>query len=181
YLSYQWFKNGAAIAGATANTYTTPPLQAPDAGSSYYASVGNGAGSANSSSAKLSLTDTEAPRISCPPDVAAPAAAAATVVVYPAPTVTDNCDPNPQVVCNPPSGSVFPAGNTVVTCVATDAAGNSSSCQFNVYVNPGARFLSGFLPPPNGKYASLPGTLVRYCGVAGAPPVIISNICHSLF
>src|SRR5439155_22197482 len=31
-----------------------------------------------------------------------------------------------------PSGSSFPVGTTVVTCTATDRAGNSSSCQFNV-------------------------------------------------
>ena len=31
-LSYQWQKNGTAIAGATAASYTTPPLQIGDDG-----------------------------------------------------------------------------------------------------------------------------------------------------
>jgi len=35
-----------------------------------------------------------------------------------------------------PSGSVFPVGTTVNTYTATDASGNSSSCSFNVIVNP---------------------------------------------
>ena len=34
-----------------------------------------------------------------------------------------------------PSGSDFPLGTTVVTVTATDAAGNSAQCQFNVTVN----------------------------------------------
>jgi hypothetical protein len=42
---------------------------------------------------------------------------------------------NVVVVCNPPSGSVFPAGTTAVTCTATDAAGNIATCGFNVTVN----------------------------------------------
>jgi hypothetical protein len=42
---------------------------------------------------------------------------------------------NINVVCNPPSGSVFPVGTTTVTCTATDAAGNIASCSFNVTVN----------------------------------------------
>jgi hypothetical protein len=38
------------------------------------------------------------------------------------------------VVCNPPSGSVFPVGTNTVCCVATDAAGNTNSCCFDVTV-----------------------------------------------
>jgi HYR domain-containing protein len=49
-------------------------------------------------------------------------------------TATDNCDPAPVVVCNPPSGSSFPLGTTTVTCTATDAAGNTAQCTFNVTV-----------------------------------------------
>jgi hypothetical protein len=37
-------------------------------------------------------------------------------------------------VCTPPSGSVFPIGITTVTCVASDACGNSSQCTFTVTV-----------------------------------------------
>ena len=46
----------------------------------------------------------------------------------------DDHDPDPTVVCVPASGSFFPAGTTLVTCTATDAAGNESSGQFPVHV-----------------------------------------------
>ncbi|HXJ72231.1 MAG TPA: HYR domain-containing protein, partial [Candidatus Dormibacteraeota bacterium] len=39
------------------------------------------------------------------------------------------------VVCNPPSGSTFPKGTTTVTCMATDACNNASSCSFTVTIN----------------------------------------------
>jgi hypothetical protein len=46
----------------------------------------------------------------------------------------DNCDPNPRITCDPPSGSFFPLGTTVVTCTAIDHCGNRSTCQFTVTV-----------------------------------------------
>ena len=45
----------------------------------------------------------------------------------------------PNVVCVPPSGSVFPRGLSLVTCTATDASGNASVCQFPVWVTPTIR------------------------------------------
>jgi hypothetical protein len=49
------------------------------------------------------------------------------VVTYTTPTATDNLDPAPTVVCSPPSGSVFPAGTTLIKCTGTDACGNSTA------------------------------------------------------
>ena len=49
-------------------------------------------------------------------------------------TASDESDPAPRVVCVPPSGSVFPIGTTLVTCTATDACGNQSTCEFPVTV-----------------------------------------------
>jgi hypothetical protein len=46
----------------------------------------------------------------------------------------DDCDPNPRLVCDPPSGSLFPLGTTTVTCTATDRCGNTASCSFTVTV-----------------------------------------------
>jgi len=85
------------------------------------------------------------PTIVCPADITAQChytnGLAGAYVSYPAPVVTDNCDPNPTVVCTPPSGSFFalpppPANSTnyVVTCVATDSSGNTNVCTFNVTV-----------------------------------------------
>ncbi|MEO8428094.1 MAG: choice-of-anchor Q domain-containing protein, partial [Verrucomicrobiota bacterium] len=74
--------------------------------------------------------------LTCPADIAAnndPGQCSA-VVNYPAPLVSGGTA-NVVVVCNPPSGSVFPAGTTTVTCTGTDAAGNIGTCSFNVTVN----------------------------------------------
>ena len=49
-------------------------------------------------------------------------------------TAADICDPNPVVACVPPSGTAFPIGTTTVSCTATDAATNQSSCTFTVSV-----------------------------------------------
>ena len=50
-------------------------------------------------------------------------------------SATDNCTASPAVVCVPVSGSLFPPGNTTVTCTATDACGNTNACVFVVNVN----------------------------------------------
>ena len=47
-LSYQWFKNGVAIDGATSSSYTTPPTVAGDTGSLFTVTVTNSAGSVTS-------------------------------------------------------------------------------------------------------------------------------------
>lgn len=53
--------------------------------------------------------------------------------------VSDNHDPAPALGLAPPSGSWFPLGTTMVTCTATDAAGNESTTQFPVTVQPTKR------------------------------------------
>ncbi|NOT30723.1 MAG: HYR domain-containing protein [Planctomycetes bacterium] len=54
-------------------------------------------------------------------------------------SAVDACDPAPVIVCVPPSGSFFPPGTTLVTCTATDAAGNQSICSFPITVQPKLR------------------------------------------
>ena len=92
------------------------------------------AGSTNCSFT-VSIQDTQPPTIDCPANVSVgndPGNCGA-VVNYPTATVSDNC-PGVVTNCNPPSGSFFPVGTSSVTCTATDAAGNSSSCTFSVAV-----------------------------------------------
>jgi len=74
------------------------------------------------------------PQITCPADIIKnndPGQCSA-VVTYTV-TATDDCGPV-AVVCNPPSGSIFPVGTTVVTCKATDSANQTTQCAFNVTV-----------------------------------------------
>ncbi|MDB5231875.1 MAG: hypothetical protein JWN76_2680 [Chitinophagaceae bacterium] len=54
-------------------------------------------------------------------------------VAVPGTSASDNCS-TPTLTSNHQSGEVFPVGTTPVTFTATDAAGNTSSCSFNVVV-----------------------------------------------
>ena len=78
--------------------------------------------------------DTSPPQIKCPADIAANAPTLAGVPVSFAVTAVDDTDPNPSIVCVPPSGSVFAPGTTTVQCTATDRCGNVSACSFKVTV-----------------------------------------------
>jgi glucuronoarabinoxylan endo-1,4-beta-xylanase len=54
-LSYQWQKNGSAISGATAASYTTPATTSADNGETFRVVVKNSVGSVTSNSATLSV------------------------------------------------------------------------------------------------------------------------------
>jgi len=60
-LSYQWQKNGAAINGATASSYTTPATTTSDNGATFLAVVSNSAGSVTSSTASLTVNANTTP------------------------------------------------------------------------------------------------------------------------
>ncbi len=55
-LAYQWQRNGAVIAGATAATYAIAATALADSGATFRATVANGAGSATSNVATLTVT-----------------------------------------------------------------------------------------------------------------------------
>ena len=55
-LMYQWSKNGTAISGANSSTYTTPAETAGDNNAKFTVTVNNGAGSATSNPAILSVS-----------------------------------------------------------------------------------------------------------------------------
>jgi hypothetical protein len=86
--------------------------------------------------ATVRVTESTPPIISCPANIAVTATTGqlSTVVTYSTPTATDNCSGAP-VACVPASGSSFPIGITTVTCTATDAALNQTSCSFRVAVS----------------------------------------------
>jgi hypothetical protein len=87
-------------------------------------------------------------------------------------TATDDTDPNPTVVCNPPSGTVFPIGQSTVACAATDAAGNSSQCSFTVTVQ-------DTIPPvPNA--ASLPDVTGQCSATIGSAPTATDNCAGTI-
>jgi probable HAF family extracellular repeat protein len=79
-------------------------------------------------------------------------------VAYTSPTATDTVDGPVAVDCQPASNTTFPIGDTVVTCTATDLAGNSARVTFIITVKSAASqitaliaLINGFSPPPPGK------------------------------
>jgi len=67
-LTYQWQKNEASVSGATASTYTTPPVTLADSGAKFRVLVSNAAGSTTSNPATLTVDpNSAAPSISQQP------------------------------------------------------------------------------------------------------------------
>jgi uncharacterized repeat protein (TIGR01451 family) len=97
----------------------------------------NGSGGACSFNVTVTGNDTTPPSMTCPGNITTPEdppGSGQANVTYSTPTATDNCTQDVQVFCSPPSGSSFPVGVTPVTCTATDASNNTTSCTFTVTV-----------------------------------------------
>lgn len=96
-------------------------------------------GNGNSSVCEFVVTvsDMQAPTFSnCPSPIAAPVAAGACSgpATWTAPTAMDACDPSLTVTSNFSPGDIFPLGPTTVIYTATDASGNSATCEFEVTI-----------------------------------------------
>jgi hypothetical protein len=91
----------------------------------------------------LTVRDTTPPVITTPGAVVQ---SACDRVVHYTVTAWDLVSQDITPVCSPPSGSVFPLGESTVTCTATDAAGNTATASFSVSVNFDSVF-EGFLSP----------------------------------
>jgi len=125
----------------------------------------------------VTITDTTAPSITAPADVAADqdAGGGNTMVNLGTPTFSDIADPNPVVSNNAP-GNGFPVGSTTVVWTATDASGNSASDTQLVTIND----LSFTVTPPAAvtMEATGPTTTVSLGNATangGVAPVTISN------
>lgn len=83
----------------------------------------------------VEVKDSSAPVISgCPKDISVEAnEACGARVTWTAPTAEDNCG-SIDVVGSHDSGGIFQIGTTKVTYIATDAAGNITTCSFDVRV-----------------------------------------------
>ncbi|XP_033122074.1 hyalin-like [Anneissia japonica] len=82
----------------------------------------------------IKVIDCEAPFLNCSQGVEFDADDNCTSdVTWTEVTATDNYDSDVTVFCNPAEG-IFPLGNYTVTCNATDMAGNTGNCSFNVYI-----------------------------------------------
>ncbi|MBI1286578.1 MAG: HYR domain-containing protein [Flavobacteriales bacterium] len=95
-------------------------------------------GNTSTCSFTVTVTDDEAPVITCPADITVDndSGSCDAVVTYSLPTVTDNCTSpiTPALELGLASGSTFPLGTTAIRYSATDASGNVSLCSFSVTV-----------------------------------------------
>jgi HYR domain len=90
----------------------------------------------------VGVPDVAPPTITAPTSVLADATSPVGAEVAYSVTASDDIDPIPSVACNPSSGSVFPIGDALVSCTATDAAGNTARATFVVQVNGAAEQLA---------------------------------------
>ena len=99
--------------------------------------VSDAANNPDSCSFTVTVNDTQAPAITCPPNKtqSTDPGLCSAVVTYNNATATDNCPGVGTPLCSPPSGSTFPKGITTVACNVSDASGNTASCSFTVTVN----------------------------------------------
>ncbi len=121
--------DGAVVALGVFNDRTGPALYA---GGLFTSALDSG----DSYLAKWGCPDTNPPTISCPPAIVVDDRrnnGRGEILTFTV-TAVDEEDPTPSLACVPPSGSLFPRGTTLVTCTATDFAGNQSTCQFPVSV-----------------------------------------------
>lgn len=103
---YQWFKNSAAIAGATASSYTIGAATSSDAGT-YTVTVSNSAGAVTSSPATLTVTVPTTPTTPTTP---------------PPPTPTAPSVSAPQILASPSSQSITQGQSATFTVTAGGTA-----------------------------------------------------------
>ncbi|MDN3724243.1 HYR domain-containing protein, partial [Aequorivita sp. SDUM287046] len=112
-----------------------------DGSSTYYVLVHGF--SANSGNFELNIsgfptiTMGDPPVIACPADIVVnndPGTCGAVANFAGVAFDTEDGNISANIIATPPSGSVFPVGNTIVTLSVTDSDNNTSTCDFNVTV-----------------------------------------------
>lgn len=131
-------------ATATDNSGATPSLSASPSSGSFFSlgtttvtyTARDAAGNAATCTFKVSVADNQAPIIACPNDISAvvPHNTKVAKVTWDAPSASDSSGVKPSVTVSKQSGAEFPIGTTVVTATATDAAGNTARCTFQLFV-----------------------------------------------
>lgn len=94
---------------------------------------GQGSYQTSQASFRLLVQDVTPPHLTVPADIHLTTTGGSVQVEYTV-DATDATDPSPRIVCDPPSGSAFPPGTTVVACSATDESGNATAKTFTVAV-----------------------------------------------
>ncbi len=175
--TYQWYKDGVPIAGATGATLTLSNVQCAAMGS-YTVRVSNSAGSALSAPGALTVNGC-CIVVYCPTNVTVNCASPTGAVVHFTVSATNLCYPDPvSISCSPAPDTFFSVGETPVHCVFTSqvAAGvyQTNFCDFTVTVRTNC-------PLANCLVLNCPTGIVAKCtGPDGAIvnfPKNATNIC----
>ena len=186
-VTYQWQKNGAAIAGATNATLTFASAQAADAGT-YTVVATNSSGSTTSAAATLTLTG--------PPNIVAHPAS---LTVSPGSTVVLDAGSNGATsfswrregttILGATSSRLVLTGANVVagsyTFLATNSAGTATSnpATLSLSTNPDSGRLSNLAIRSNagtGAQTLIVGFAVGGAGTTGTKPLLIRGVGPSL-
>ncbi|MCX8517485.1 MAG: DUF1566 domain-containing protein, partial [Rhodoferax sp.] len=142
-LHYQWKKNGSAISGATASSYTTPVTTGADSGAAYSVTVSNSAGTVTSSNATLTVN--VVPSISIQPasqTVVAGQTASLGVVATGTGTLSYQWSKNGSAISGATASSyttpatVLADSGTVFSVQVSNAIGSVTSRTVSITVNP---------------------------------------------
>lgn len=149
---------------------TTPEVDNLTTGT-YTLVISDEQGCATGYTFELRGVDAQAPVATCPDNRTAVACADdSAVVIYDAPSATDNCSLSSAqgtLLSGLPSGSGFPVGTTVQTYQFADESGNTATCSFSVTVFESVQ-VSGILVTPATVGSSNGGIQVTVSG--GEPP-----------
>ncbi|HKK74362.1 MAG TPA: HYR domain-containing protein [Saprospiraceae bacterium] len=120
----------------------------------------------------LTVVDVDAPTANCPSTVTVNNASdqCGANVTFTIPAATDNCDASVDLSSSPSSGSYFAVGTTEVTVTATDDAGETDQCTFNVVVNDNQ----------DPSITGCPGNIVNVNNDAGQCGAIVSWIAPTV-
>jgi hypothetical protein len=146
-------EDGPSSPAATLSAITGPRAAAGLGSQTASCSYTDSGGLIATASATYSIVDTTAPALTVPAAQNAVATASTGAVVsYPSPSAFDAVDGAVTPVCDHSSGDLFPLGQTTVSCVATDIAGNATTKTFTVTVT---YSWSGALQPINAGGTSI--------------------------
>ena len=131
--------NGSySTVGTIISRSLSPPGPYPQGVTQVTLSITDSLANAASCIAFVTVVDGTPPSITCPDDIVTnvPSGVTKVNVNFATPLASDNCGV-PTVSCTPASGSSFKLGTTPVICTATDAAGNTNNCTFDITVTQG--------------------------------------------
>jgi hypothetical protein len=147
-----------AVAGSVAVSCSPPSGNAfPLGGTTVTCNADDGHGNSSQASFTVTVVDNTDPVVTVPGNITAnadgPGGGHPTFTA----SATDNVDGSLTPGCSPASGSLFPFGETTVTCTATDRAGNSGSATFKVTIGDSTAPVISAPPNISGVEATGPG------------------------